>query len=72
MAHNLRSPNKITSYSTMLFVHLSVSFVNCKCVAYLSLMPEGDIRTVIAPTLTLPQAPSQYTFHDDYVIEPLV
>jgi hypothetical protein len=61
MAHSLRSPSNTTSYSAILFVHLYVSFVNCRHAAYLSLMPESDTMTVVAPAPVLLQAPSQYT-----------
>jgi hypothetical protein len=63
MAHSLRSPNSIASYSAMLLVHLSVSLVNYNRLAYLNFMSEGDIRTAAAPTPILPHALSQYTCH---------
>jgi hypothetical protein len=55
MARSLRSPNITASYSTMLWLHLSVSVVNCMSAAYLSLMLEGDIEIAAALTLVLPQ-----------------
>jgi hypothetical protein len=64
IARNLRSPNSTTSYSTMLLLHLSVSAVNCKHVAYLSLMLEGDIRIDVALSL------SQYICHGVSVTVP--
>jgi hypothetical protein len=50
----------------MLLLHLSVSTMNCKRVAYLSLMPEGDIRIDVA------LAPSQYICYGVSVTEPSV
>jgi hypothetical protein len=54
IALNLRRPSSTASYSAILFLHLSVSTVNYKCAAYLSLMPEGDIKIVAAPAPETP------------------
>jgi hypothetical protein len=72
IAHSFRSPNNTSSYSTILSVHLSVSFVNNNRAAYLNLIPEGDIKIAEAPALELPQAPSQYTSHGYSGTKPLV
>jgi hypothetical protein len=71
MAHNLRRPSNTASYSVILLIHLYVSFVNCNSVAYLNLILEGDIK-IVATHAVLPQAPSQYTCHDESVIDPSV
>jgi hypothetical protein len=53
MALSLRSPNSTASYLDMLLLHLSVSVVNCKHAAYLSLMPDDDMRIAVAPASVL-------------------
>jgi hypothetical protein len=63
MAHSLQSPSSTALYSAVLFMHLSTSLMNIRCAAYLSLMPEGEIRIAIAPALVPPQTPSQYICH---------
>jgi hypothetical protein len=45
----------MASYSTILFAHLSVSFVNCSLVVYLSLILDGEISMATAPALALPR-----------------
>jgi hypothetical protein len=39
MVRSLGSPSNTASYLAMLFVHLSISFVNYRHAAYLNLMP---------------------------------
>jgi hypothetical protein len=56
----------------MLLVHLFVCLVNCRRVAYLNRIPEGEIRIAAAPTPVLPQALSQYTCHSVWVIGPSI
>jgi hypothetical protein len=41
-------------YSATLLMHVSVSAVNCKHAAYLSLMSKGDIQIVVARALETP------------------
>jgi hypothetical protein len=70
MARNLWSPKSKVSYSAILYVHLSVSLVNCSLTAYLSLIPDGEIRIVEALALAFPQAPSHYTNQGDLGARP--
>jgi hypothetical protein len=56
----------------MLLVHLSVSFVNCSLVVYLSLILDDEINVATAPAPALPQAPSQHISHDDLGAGPSV
>jgi hypothetical protein len=58
-ALSLLSPRMIASYSAMLFVHLSESFVKLRWVVYLYLNPDGVVRTATTLALEWPQAPSQ-------------
>jgi hypothetical protein len=55
-----------------LLLHLFVSVVNCNHMAYLSLMPKGDIRIVTALAPNLPKAPSHYTCHGISITGPSV
>jgi hypothetical protein len=58
IAHSLRRPSNIVSYSAMLLLHLSVSAMNYNRTAYLNLMPEGDISIAASPASEISQAPS--------------
>jgi hypothetical protein len=60
MAHNLRIPKSKALYLVMLFVHLSISLVNCSLAAYHNLILDGAIRITKASTPVFPQALSQY------------
>jgi hypothetical protein len=51
-ALSFRSPRMTSSYSTMLFVHLSDSNAKLRRVAYLYLTPEGDVMIAAAPSPT--------------------
>jgi hypothetical protein len=48
-ALSFRSPRMISSYSVMLFVHLSDSSAKLRCVSYLYLAPDGVVMTAAAP-----------------------
>jgi hypothetical protein len=48
MAHNLRSPNKIASYSVILLVHLSTLLLNYNLDAYRNLIPGGEVNIAAA------------------------
>jgi hypothetical protein len=72
IACKLWRPSSTALYSAILLLHLSVYVVNCKRVAYLSLMPEGDIRIIATLALEAPQASSQYTCHGVSITEPSV
>jgi hypothetical protein len=72
MALNLQSPNSMSSYSMILFVHLSVSLVNCSLAAYLRLILDGEISMAAASAPALPHALSQYINHGDSSTGPSV
>jgi hypothetical protein len=57
--------SSIASYSAMLLLHLSDSAMNCRHAAYHNSIPEGDFNIATAPAPETPQAPSQYTCHDE-------
>jgi hypothetical protein len=48
------------SYSAMLFVHLSDSRAKLKRVAYLCLIPAGEVMTAAAPAPAWHHVPSQW------------
>jgi hypothetical protein len=58
-ARNLRSPKMTASYSAMLLVHLSDSKAKLRRVAYLYLMPVGEVMIAAAPAPAWHLAPSQ-------------
>jgi hypothetical protein len=51
-AQSLERARMTTSYSTLLFVHWNSSLP-----AYLSFMPDGEVRMATIPTPVMPQAP---------------
>jgi hypothetical protein len=48
-AWSLQRPRMTTSYSAMLFVHLSDSKAKLRCVVYLYLTPSGDVMIAATP-----------------------
>jgi hypothetical protein len=59
-AFSLRRPRITASYSAMLFVHLSDSRAKLRRVAYLCLMPVGDVIIAAMPAPAWHHAPSQW------------
>jgi hypothetical protein len=67
-ALSLRRPRMTTSYSAMLFVHLSDSRAKLRRAAYLCLTPAGEVMTAAAPAPAWHHALSQWivqTFSSD-------
>jgi hypothetical protein len=62
-AFSLRRPRITTSYSAMLFVHLSDSRAKLRRAAYLCLTSVGDVIIVAAPAPAWRHALSQWMVH---------